>query len=111
MSIKKRRYERKQLNLRAVMTVGKDSYSCVIQNLSLYGAYIKADLLGTSVEFYADTSAELKYQIPTGEILNLNGEIKWTRVDSSGPDHFVHHIGIEIMTPPAEFIEFVSTLS
>ncbi len=111
MSIEKRRYERKPLSLKAGLTVGEENYSCVIQNLSLYGAYIIADPLGTAVEFYADTRAELKFQLPAGGLFNLNGEIKWTRVDSSGSDHFVYHIGIEILSPLAEFVEFVSTLS
>ncbi len=111
MSIEKRRYERKPLSLKAELTVGKENYSCVIQNLSEYGAYIEVAPLMISVEFYTDTRVELKYQLPSGKLFNLNGEIKWTRVDSSGSDHFVHHIGIEILTPPAEFVEFVSTIS
>jgi len=111
MSIEKRRYERKQLSLKAEMTVGKENYSCLIQNLSEYGAYIEIVPMGSALEFYADTEAELKFQLPAGETITLNGEVRWSRIEDSQSDSFVTHLGIEILTPSVEFTEFVHTLS
>jgi hypothetical protein len=105
----KRRYERKPFRLKAGLIVDNQSYSCFTQNLSEYGAYIELDTSETPIEFYPETSVELKFQLPSGETLTVHGEVRWSRVNNTPSDHYETHVGIEILKPPSKFREFLKT--
>jgi hypothetical protein len=53
----------------------------------------------------------LKFQIPSGETLNLNCEVIWLYTKKTPPPGFKqNNIGMEIIDPPLKYKEFFKTL-
>ncbi|MHA2010671.1 MAG: PilZ domain-containing protein [Promethearchaeota archaeon] len=80
----------------------------LIDNISLNGIYIKVTPLNKSLDIPVGQAYELKFQLPSGEILNHNCIVKW--LCKAPPYKVVTCIGSEIMNPTQKYKEFIRSL-
>ncbi|GBE37874.1 PilZ domain protein [bacterium BMS3Bbin08] len=108
--MEKRRYERKPFRLKAELVIGNQKYPAFIENLSEYGAYVEIAPSKTPIEFYPATKVGLRFEIPSGETIDISGEVRWSRVDISPSQQCISYVGIEILKPPPGYSKFFKTL-
>ena len=108
--MERRRYERSSVQLKAKLTIGNSNYTGFIENLSLYGAYVEIVSLNVQINLNLKTKVEMKFKIPSGEILNIHGEVRWFRFDNTISNELKSYIGMEILEPPSKYREFLKTL-
>jgi hypothetical protein len=90
------------------------SYTVKIQNLSENGILVKSSITKTARDFMPGNSHNLKFQLPSGESINLNCKIKWlysAALYKISIDKLLNSIGIEIIEAPIEYKAFVETLN
>lgn len=108
--MEKRRYERKPFRLKAELVIGKQNYPAFIENLSEYGAYVEIAPSVTPIEFYPATKVRLKFEIPSGETIDIIGEVRWSRVDITPSQQCISYVGVEILRPSAGYSKFFKAL-
>ena len=75
--MEKRHNKRKPGIFKAEIISGGKSYSGVIKNLSEGGAFVEIVPTEIVKDFIPGTKLEVKFQLPSGEILNLHYEVRW----------------------------------
>ncbi|UCD36290.1 MAG: PilZ domain-containing protein [Nitrospiraceae bacterium] len=107
--MEKRRAGRITDNLNAELTTGGKSYSGIIMNFSGSGLCLVTATAGTVVDITPSTIIQLKCQLPSKKSVPMKCEVKWFHTKNSL--HGVSFsIGLEIINPPKEYREFVSSL-
>jgi hypothetical protein len=104
----KRRSERKIVRLKAERISGDENHAVFIENLSEEGIYMITAPAKTSMDFTPGTKLELKFQLPSGETLNLRCKVIWSC--KTPPDGLTNSVGMEIIAPPLKYKEFIKTL-
>ena len=103
--MEKRRSKRIIVSLEAEILSEDRSFAGIIENLSNEGLYVKIVPAKTPVDFTPGKPLKFIIQLPTGETLNLNCELKWlcndTSYDLSG------RAGMKIINPPPEYIDLL----
>ncbi len=91
---------------------GSKSYIVFIANLSEkgIGLYVGTAPTETAIDFAPRTKLEIKFQTPSGEILNLHCELKWLHTYNNPPHGITNSMGMEIIDTPPKYIEFFKTL-
>ena len=108
--MEKRRSQRTVISSKAELILGDKNYSGLVANVSEKGIFIIITAPDkTTIDFAPETTVELKFELPSGEILNLHSKIKWSYKTLS--NHITYSIGMEIIEPPLKYKEFLETLS
>ncbi len=107
--MEKRSFRRITENLDAEVFLDGISHSGIIMNFSENGLYLITATIYSIFDIARETLLELKCQLPSKEILNLNCEVKWFKKKNS-PYGVTFSMGMEIIDPPLRYKEFVSTL-
>lgn len=110
MAEERRGSKRAIANLKAEFTADSNTYTGVIENLCVEGICLTADTTEAARDFIPGTSIKLRFQIPSGETLNLYCLIIWLhtcRVPSHG---LTNSMGIKIIDPPLRYKEFYKKL-
>ncbi|GBD96555.1 PilZ domain protein [bacterium BMS3Abin06] len=76
------------------------SYDGIIDNLSETGANIITFPVESSLDFRPGESIDLKFEAPSGEVLNLQCKIKWS--SKIHPHKVKNSIGMKIIDPQWE---------
>lgn len=105
----KRYVKRIVVSIKGELVVGANSYTGNIENVSDKGVFINVASTDTAVDFVPGTTPELRFQLPSGETLNLKCEIRWLHTYKTDYG-LTNSMGMEIMSPPAEYTEFIKTL-
>ena len=126
----KRFCEKTAVNLYAKIIIGDKTYNGYIENVSQEGAeYLMTCLINVSTEakakkiteihfkvsskdsedFKPEKTAEVHFQTPSGEAINLNCEVIWFSV--SQHDNRTEVFGMEIINPPAQYMEFLKSIN
>jgi hypothetical protein len=107
--VEKRRAKRVTVNLRAERISGNEKYAVFIENISETGIHMITTPTDSHKKYSAGTDVNLHFRLASGEILNLHGKVRWAyyRVP---PEKDSDSIGLELVNPPAKYIEFVKTL-
>ncbi len=84
------------------------SYAAFIRNISEYGLHMIITPMKTAIDFAPGTELELKFQIPSGETLNLYFQERWSYKILS--HRLTKWVGIKILDPPAKYKEFLCYL-
>ena len=83
--------------------------AAIINNISENGIFAKIPLhereKNHSLDLYFFS---LKLQFPTGDLVNLNCEKKWSYKHS--PGSLIEHIGIEVINPPQQYKKYLKSL-
>ena len=96
-----RRHERIIMNLPAEIICGDRRYASSIENLAPEGAYIVTASTKGSRDFLPDVLLDLRFQLPSGEKLNLRCRVKWSYL--TPPHGYTNSIGLEILEPPVTY--------
>ena len=106
-----RRFVRMPVYLGAALISGGNNYAAFIGNVSEGGAFAKTSPTTTAADFVPGTLIELKFQIPSGEELNLTCEVIWLHTKKIEAQGLINSMGMEIIDPPSTFREFLKTLN
>jgi len=85
------------------------SYVGIVENISKKGLYIIVNPLKTLIDFTSRTKLELKFQLPSGESLNLPCQVKWSY--KTPPHGLTYSMGMEILKQSPEYLEYFSALN
>jgi hypothetical protein len=107
--MERRRYERKIVKLNAERISGNERYAVFIENISENGIYMITAPSGVIMNYVPGTELDIKFQLSSGEILNLHCRVIWS-YKRPPPDGSTDNIGMEIIDPPLRYKEFVRTL-
>ena len=107
--MEKRSDMRHSVGLKAELLCDRKCYAGFVENLSENGLHIKAYPMNHSVDFAPGTGFELKFQIYSGEVIDLFCKVIWS-------NKILHHsvaccIGTEIIEPSLKYREFFKSLS
>ena len=96
--------ERKVVNLVAELSAGENTYSGTIENISIDGLYIQftTEPTKSAKDFLPTTKFNIKFQLPSGDNMELECESRWINIYTEPPDSIVNHLGIQIIDPPQE---------
>jgi hypothetical protein len=107
--MEKRRSKRVALRLGSWTTLGDISFSSFIENFSKEGILITIQNCKVP-DFYVGERLTIDFQIPSGLECSLTCVLIWTRIKSNIPFGLNFTIGMQIINPPQEYIEFVENL-
>jgi hypothetical protein len=105
--MERRRSKRVTVNLKAERISCTDNCSVFIENLSESGIYIITAPEKKST-YIPGNALDLELELNSGETINLNCNVKWAYENS--PEDMTRSVGLEIIDPPREYIEFIKTL-
>ncbi len=107
--MEKRHLQRTIISSEAELILGNKSFAGLIANVSEEGIFIIVTAPEeTTLDFTPEMPAELKFQLPSGEMLNLHSRVKWFYKTLS--NRITFSIGMEIIEPPLKYKEFLKTL-
>lgn len=106
--MERRQAKRLTVNLRAERISCTNNCSVFIENLSETGIQMITAAAKNPNLFVPGSEVELKLKIAQGQTLKLLCNVKWS-YDNSHED-LTNSVGLEIIDPPSEYIEFISNL-
>ncbi|MEW6417789.1 MAG: PilZ domain-containing protein [Nitrospirota bacterium] len=107
--MEKRRYKRIKVNLKAERISGDEKYGVFIENISEHGICMITTHLKTHSKYTPGTDIDLRFRLSSGQTLNLCCKVIWAH-SKIPPDGLTDSIGLKIIDPPLQYIEFVRTL-
>lgn len=81
--------------------------SVFIENLSESGIHM-ITAPAKKNDYVPGTEIDLRLKLSKGETMTLNCNVKWAYENS--PEDMTRSVGLEIIDPPREYIEFIKTL-
>ena len=107
--MEKRRSRRLQVSLKAERISGNEKHGVFIENISENGIYMLTTPSSAHKKYAPGTDVDLKFRLSSGETLNLRCKVKWSYLKVP-PNGLTDCIGLEIIDPPKQYIEFVKAL-
>ena len=106
--------ERRRSNRTAVKLTGdrgaqEAKRHIYVENVSEHGIYIVTSPSHVKEEHKRGDYVAVKLGLPSEGIVTLYCRIAWVREENLGEETF-HHIGMEIISPPPAYSEFVRKL-
>lgn len=108
--MEKRRFKRINFQLNAEVTLNGKSYKGFVENLSEKGLFKIIDIEDDLTNIVPGSTLEVKLYLPSGKKLNLECNIVWAQIDTKLPRVSKYNMGLEILSPPPEYTEFIGTL-
>ncbi|RJR15591.1 MAG: PilZ domain-containing protein [Nitrospiraceae bacterium] len=102
-------FRRVPVNIEAEIISCRSSYPAFIRNVSEYGILVKVANIEPAKISNCEIELDLKFQLPSGETVNLFGRKKWAYKNTS--NSFIENIGVEIIDPPDKYKDFYKVLS
>jgi hypothetical protein len=107
--MEKRRSRRIKVHLKAERISGDDKYGVFIENISENGIQMITAPLKEHLKYTDGTDIDLRFHLLTGDTLNLHCKVRWSH-PKIPPNGMTDSIGLEIIDPPKQYIDFVKTL-
>ncbi len=85
------------------------SYAGIVENISEKDLYMIVNPSRTLIDFTSGTKLELKFQLSSGESLDLPCQVKWSY--KTPPHGLTYSMGMEILKQSPEYIDFFSALN
>ncbi len=108
--MEKRGSERIVDSLDAELILDGINYSGIIMNFSENGLHMVSATVYSAVDIPSDAIVGLKSTLPSGDMLEMDCQVKWLRTKSS-PFGVTFSMGMEIKSPPLIYKEFLKTLN
>jgi hypothetical protein len=102
-----RRFKRLIVNIQAELLSADKRLAVYIENLSEEGMYVTAPVK-SSFNFITDMPIEIRFELPSGEKLNLHCKVKW--VYRTPPHGLTDSVGMTIIDPPLTYVETLKAL-
>jgi len=109
MAMEKRRSKRIKVNLKAERISGDEKYGVFIENISEHGICMITTHSKAHSRYIPGTDIDLRFRLSSGKTLNLFCKVIWAHLRIP-PDGLTDSIGLEIIDPPLQYIEFVGSL-
>jgi hypothetical protein len=106
--MERRRAKRVTVNLKAERISCTKNCSVFIENLSETGISMITSPTNNKV-YVPGSGINLKLKLSTGDTIKLNCNVKWYYDSSS--DDMTNSVGLEIIDPPDDYMEFLKTLN
>jgi hypothetical protein len=107
--MERRKSKRVNVSLKAERISGDDKHSVFIEDISESGIHMIAAPLA-SKKYSPGIEVNLKLELATGKKILLRCITRWA-YHLLPPETEVDSIGLEILDPPREYLEFLRTLS
>jgi hypothetical protein len=104
----KERTFRIPVEIDAEITLDETRHAGIIENLSEEGLCIRVTPPKTSRDLTAGKKFDLKFQLPSGETLNLYCRKIWSFKIT--PRSLIRRFGMKIIDPPVKYKQFITTL-
>jgi len=108
--MEKRGAHRIKVKLNAERISGNHKYGVFIENISEKGIHLITTHTKSHAEYFPGKDVDLKFYLHPGKPVNLRCKIRWA-CTKMPPNGMTDSIGLEIIDPPKQYIEFVKTLS
>jgi hypothetical protein len=106
--MKKDRSNRIPVEINAEVSSNEIRHEGIIENLSEEGICMRITPTKTLKDFTTGIKLDLKFQLPSGETLNLFCKKKWSYKITSRS--LMKRIGMEIIDPPTKYRDFITAL-
>lgn len=107
LNTKKRDNKRKDVGLEAVVLAGSMRYPAFIENISENGMFLRIAYFNEMIEFIPGEVLKLEITMPSGKILYLRCREIWSHINA--PSSMMKVSGVEIIDPPAWYMDFVNS--
>ena len=103
---------RKPVQFQSYLIVGENRYDGNIINISTTGVamYVNTHFPEKTIDCKKGEILKLELQAPLGKLISLKCKIKWLRFKHY-PEGLTTSMGMEIIGPPADFINLFNSLS
>jgi hypothetical protein len=108
--IEKRRNKRINYKLKADVSFDSKHAQGMIENFSETGIFKVVFCEKGVINFYPGETIGVNFQMPLGQAVDLECEIKWVRIQKGSPLFMKYSMGVKIINPPPVYIEFIKTL-
>jgi len=108
--MERRRSKRMAVNLNAERISGNERHSIFIEDISESGIHIISAPSQESRKYTAGADIDVSFRISQKKSITLHCKTRWA-YHRMLPEKQVDSIGLEIISPPAEYLEFIRTLS
>lgn len=105
----RRRSKRIIVKLKTEIVTESQGHTGFLENLSEEGIYMITAPANPMIDFPPGTSLELKFLLPSKELLNLKCKVKWSF--RTPPHGLTNSMGLEIIDPPPQYMELLEALS
>lgn len=106
--MEKRAFQRTDVRIEAELISDYLNFAAFIGNISTGGVYVITIHTEDRMDFTVGTPLELKFQVPSGEILRLRCIKRWSGTITA--NSLLGRMGMEIVDPPVEYSEYLKTL-
>jgi len=107
--MEKRRYKRTTVYFKAERISGDEKYGVFIENISDKGIHMLATHAPVHAHYSRGKNIDVRFHIAHRKPLILRCRIRWS-CPKVPPNGLTDSIGLEILDPPRQYIEFVRTL-
>ena len=108
--MEKRRFKRTTVSLKAERISGNEKYGIFIENISEKGIHMLATHATVHAHYSAGKNIDVRFHIAQRKKpLLLRCRVRWS-CPKVPPNGLTDSIGLEILDPPPQYIEFVRTL-
>jgi len=107
--MEKRRGKRTTVHLKAERISGDEKYGVFIENISEKGIHMLAAHATVHTHYSAGKTIDVQFHIAHRKPLVLHCRVRWS-CPKVPPNGMTDSIGLEIIDPPPQYIEFVKTL-
>ncbi len=105
--MERRRSRRVTVNLKAERISCTENCSVFIENLSKSGISM-ISVAENNKHYVPGSEIDLELEMSNGETINLNCNVKWAYENS--PEDSSNNVGLEIVDPPKDYLEFINAL-
>jgi hypothetical protein len=108
----RRRSKRKTVSIPAAIQSEDAGYECIVENISEHGLCLETDsqeLLGTSTRFNPGSEYQVTFQTQNNESIKLHCKVMWSY--KAAPHGLKRKVGMEIIFPPPNFVDFYRNLT
>ncbi len=108
--MERRTARRTSVNLKAERISGNKKYNVFIEDISETGIHLITAPSEAYKKYIPDTEIDVRLLLPNGERIKLRCRIAWS-FHRIPPEREIDSIGLEIIDPPLQYIDFIRTLS
>ncbi|MDQ7786292.1 MAG: PilZ domain-containing protein [Thermodesulfovibrionales bacterium] len=107
--MEKRRFKRHRISLKAERISINKNYGVFIENISETGIHILTTHSQANKVYLPGREIDLNFCLTSGKSFNLHCRVRWAH-PKTPPDDLADSIGLEVIDPPVQYIEFVHSL-
>ena len=108
--MERRRSNRIAVNLKAQRISGDEKHTVFIEDISESGIHIITAPSVAYKKYTPGMEIDVRFQISAREKITLHCKTRWA-YHKMPPEKEIDSIGLEILDPPVEYIEFIKVLS